>query len=89
MKGIGINIYAKVIAMNCKNYAAYAKNKTSTSNALTVKAEDFGEVKQLLETEYDVKNVDELIFINSQGKIIAYFDVREFNFFGKFIITHI
>ena len=71
--------------MNCKNYRAYVKNKQSKhKKVLAITAESLEEVKKLLkEKQYNVEKVDELIFITSDGKTLATFNVSEFIYFGK------
>lgn len=69
--------------MNCKNYKAYVNNKKNQQKkTLVIEVENIYEAKLLLTTkQFDVKNVDELVFTNAAGEIIATFDVHEITLF--------
>ena len=71
--------------MNFTNYRAYVKNKqTNQKKVLAILAESLEEVKQLLENKYyDVKNVDELVFVTSKGERLVTFNVSKYVLFGK------
>lgn len=69
--------------MNSKNYRAYVMNKQKhEKKTLVIEVESVYETKLLLATkQFDVKNVDELVFTNTAGEVLATFDVSKIDLF--------
>ena len=69
--------------MNFKTYRAYVMNKKKQEKKkLIIEVDNVQQAKQLLTTKhFDVKNVNELIFVNPEGEILATFDVRKITLF--------
>lgn len=65
--------------MNFKIHRAYVEmKKAQAGNVLIIKVKDLAEVKKILDKKINVKDVDEIRFVDYDGNFISSLDVREF-----------
>lgn len=67
--------------MNFKTYKAYVENKKKSERKRIIQAENLTEVKEFLRKKINFSNTNKIEFVDKTGKIIAYWDIKNSDFF--------